>query len=159
MSFIISPQFYLYISVLFYQYAQVITFVLNDQVFPNHTMIILKVYLLYIYGEIQTNESCGIFMYGPIHAWLPHPPRVCFIAWNLPGSILTQVTACCWWHQAITWTNVDLSSVRSSDIHFRANSQEIPEASIIKLAWYSIVEIRWFYGCPISTMGFLIPVR
>ena len=29
------------------------------------------------------------------------------------GSTLT------WWHQAITWTNVDLSSVRPSDILFR----------------------------------------
>ena len=31
-----------------------------------------------------------------------------------------------WRHQAITWTNVDLS-VRSSDIHVRANSQEITQ--------------------------------
>ena len=28
-----------------------------------------------------------------------------------------------WWHQAITWTNVDFSSVQSSDIHLRAISQ------------------------------------
>ena len=27
-----------------------------------------------------------------------------------------------WWHQAITWTNVDLSPVRSSDINLRAIS-------------------------------------
>ena len=27
-----------------------------------------------------------------------------------------------WWHQAITWTNVDLSSVRSCGIHLRAIS-------------------------------------
>ena len=27
-----------------------------------------------------------------------------------------------WWHQAISWTNVDLSSLRSSDVHLRAIS-------------------------------------
>ena len=36
-------------------------------------------------------------------------------------------------HQAITWPNVDLSSVRSSDIHLRASSQEIPQPSIIEI--------------------------
>ena len=33
-------------------------------------------------------------------------------------STLVQVMACCWRHQAITWTNVDLS-VRSNDINLR----------------------------------------
>ena len=33
-------------------------------------------------------------------------------------------------HQAITWTNVDWSSVRSNDNHQRAISQEIPQPSI-----------------------------
>ena len=37
------------------------------------------------------------------------------------GSTLAQV---------ITWTNVDSSSVRSSDIHLRAFSQELPQPSI-----------------------------
>ena len=37
------------------------------------------------------------------------------------GSTLTQVMAC------ITWTNVDWSSVKSSDIHIRAISQEMPQ--------------------------------
>ena len=38
-----------------------------------------------------------------------------------------------WRHQAITWTNVDLSSVRFSGIHLRAISQEIPQPSITKI--------------------------
>ena len=38
-------------------------------------------------------------------------------------------------HQAITCTNVDLSSVRSSDIHLRANSQEITQPSIAEIIW------------------------
>ena len=37
-----------------------------------------------------------------------------------------------WRHQAITWTNVDWSSVKSSDIHIRAISQEMPQPSITK---------------------------
>ena len=36
-------------------------------------------------------------------------------------------------HQAITWTNVDWSSVKSSDIHIRAISQETPQPSITKI--------------------------
>ena len=39
-----------------------------------------------------------------------------------------------WRHQAITWTNVDLSSVRSSDIQLRAISQDIHQPSIIKIS-------------------------
>ena len=30
-----------------------------------------------------------------------------------------------WWHQAITWTNIDLSSERPGDIHLRSIWQEI----------------------------------
>ena len=48
-----------------------------------------------------------------------HRPRECFFAW---------------WHQAITWTNVDLSSVRFSDNHLRAISQEIPQSSITEIS-------------------------
>ena len=39
-----------------------------------------------------------------------------------------------WWHQAITWTNVDLSSVRSSDNHLKAIAPEMPQPSITKIA-------------------------
>ena len=38
------------------------------------------------------------------------------------GSTLFQVMVCCWRHRAITWTNVDWSSERSSGIHLRAIS-------------------------------------
>ena len=38
-----------------------------------------------------------------------------------------------WWHQAITWTNVDWSSAKSSDIHIRAISLEMPQPSITKI--------------------------
>ena len=40
------------------------------------------------------------------------------------GSTLTRVMACCLVRQAITWTNVDLSSVSPSNIHLRTISQE-----------------------------------
>ena len=32
-----------------------------------------------------------------------------------------------WQHQAITWYNVDWSSVQSNDIHIRAILQEMPQ--------------------------------
>ena len=38
-----------------------------------------------------------------------------------------------WQHQAITWTNVDLSSVRSCDIHLKTISQELLK---ITIHWY-----------------------
>ena len=38
-----------------------------------------------------------------------------------------------WRHQAITWTNVDWSSVKSSGIHIRSISQEMPQPSITKI--------------------------
>ena len=37
-----------------------------------------------------------------------------------------------WRHQSITWTNVDVSSVRLSDIHLRAISQGMPQPSNTK---------------------------
>ena len=40
-----------------------------------------------------------------------------------------------WRHQAITWTNVDLSLARSCDIHLRPSSQEIPQPSISEIVW------------------------
>ena len=48
------------------------------------------------------------------------------------GSTLAHIGAVR--QQAITWTNVDLSSVRPSDIHQRAFSQELPQPSISKIS-------------------------
>ena len=39
-----------------------------------------------------------------------------------------------WRHQAITWTNVDLSLVRSSGIHLSAILQEIPQPSVTEIS-------------------------
>ena len=50
------------------------------------------------------------------------------------GSTLSQVMAVAWRHQAITWTNADLISVRSSDIHLRPISQRIPLPSVTKIS-------------------------
>ena len=41
--------------------------------------------------------------------------------------------ACCLMHQAITWTNFDLSLIRLSDIHLRASSQETTQPSITEI--------------------------
>ena len=58
-----------------------------------------------------------------------------FISNLIPNTIVThtcisRVMGC---HQAITWTNVDWSSVKSSDIHIRAISQEMPQPSVTKI--------------------------
>ena len=50
-------------------------------------------------------------------------------------------------HQAITWTNVDLSSSRSSDIHLRASSQEIPQPSITEIIC-KINDLKFYSNFP-----------
>ena len=52
-----------------------------------------------------------------------------------------------WRHQAITWTKVDRSSVKSSGIHFRANSQEMPLPSITKI-WLKITCLKFNSNFP-----------
>ena len=52
------------------------------------------------------------------------------IWWHRSGATLPQVMACC---LIITWTNVDLSTVRSIESHMRAISQEIPHQLITKI--------------------------
>ena len=52
-----------------------------------------------------------------------------------------------WRHQPITWTNVDLSSVRSRDYHLRAISQEIPQPPINEIS-LRITYIQWVLKSP-----------
>ena len=47
-----------------------------------------------------------------------------------PGQHWLRYWLVSWRHQAITWTNVDLSSLRSNDVHLRAISLEISVTKI-----------------------------
>ena len=62
------------------------------------------------------------------------------IWWQRCGSTLAQEMACCLRHQAITWTNIGWSSVKSNDIHIRAFSQQIPQPSL-KSIWKLISKL------------------
>ena len=62
-----------------------------------------------------------------MHRW-----QVWYLCQHWPGYWLVA-----WCHQAITWTNVVSSLMRSSDIHLWAISQEI-QPSIAKIVW------KWF---------------
>ena len=53
-----------------------------------------------------------------------------------------------WWHQAITWTNADFSSVRFCDIHLRAISQQGPE---LLFGTMSLLYFYPFYTFEITT--------
>ena len=55
------------------------------------------------------------------------------------GKKLHMYWLVAWRHQAITWPNVDSSSVSSSDIHLRVISQEIRQPPITKLAWKLLI--------------------
>ena len=48
-----------------------------------------------------------------------------------------------WWHQTITWNNVDLLSVRSSNNQLRALSQEIPQPSLELSYHFEIWQALW----------------
>ena len=50
-----------------------------------------------------------------------------------------------WRHQAITWTNVDLSSLRSSDVHLRAIALEISQPSVTKII-LKIIFLRCYWN-------------
>ena len=52
-----------------------------------------------------------------------------------------------WRHQAITWTNVDLSSLRSRAVHLRANSLEISQLSVTKTS-LKIIFLRFYWNLP-----------
>ena len=43
------------------------------------------------------------------------------------GSILAQVMAFAWWHQAIIWTSVGFSLVKFCGIQLTENSQRVPK--------------------------------
>ena len=61
-----------------------------------------------------------------------------------PGSTLAQVTVVAWRHQAITWTNFDLPSVRSIGIHLNTILQEPP---IIKISC-KITFLKFLWNLP-----------
>ena len=52
-----------------------------------------------------------------------------------------------WRHQAITWTNVDLSSLKSSDVHLRAISLEISHPLVTKIS-LNIIFLRSYWNLP-----------
>ena len=64
----------------------------------------------------------------------------------LDQHLLRKWLAACW-HQAITSTNVDLSVVRSSDIHLRAITKEMPQQSIIKIS-LKIIHLKYHSNLP-----------
>ena len=52
-----------------------------------------------------------------------------------------------WRHHVITWTNVDLSSLRSSDVHLRPISLEISQPSVTKIS-LKIIFLRFYWNLP-----------
>ena len=103
-------------------------------------------------GAVPTTKSCISFSVMKFH-WLPPSNYCCDVVFHRhtinAGSTKTKCKINHKWmelnswgwdkiatifrrHQAITWINADWSSVKSSDIHIRAISQEMPQPSITK---------------------------
>ena len=58
------------------------------------------------------------------------------------------LTLVAWRHQAITWTNVDLLSLRSSGIHLSPISQEIPQPSIAEKSLKITYHLKFHSNLP-----------
>ena len=73
-------------------------------------------------------SSASLAFVRGIHRWPVNSPHKRSVTWKMFLA---------WRHQAIIWNSVDLSSVRSSDIHLREFSKEKHQPSITKflLAW------------------------
>ena len=69
------------------------------------------------------------------------------IWWHRYGSTLAQVMACCLMATSLTCTNVDISSIRSSDIQLRAVLLEIPQPSITKIN-FKITHLKFHLNLP-----------
>ena len=76
-------------------------------------------------AEISSNITCIQF-----HSNLPGANELTHWGLVMPFGDIDFA----WRHQAITWINVDLSSVRPSGIHLRTISLEIPLPSITKIS-------------------------
>ena len=61
------------------------------------------------------NSKCALLLHKMWQAfrWLAFSG----VIWQ--HTTLVQVISVAWWHQAITWTNVELSSVKSCGVHLR----------------------------------------
>ena len=62
------------------------------------------------------------------------------------------------WHQSTIWTNVDLSTIRSIDIHLRAMLQEVPKPSITELS-LKIASLKFNLNLPKDTALTHWPLR
>ena len=63
------------------------------------------------------------------------------------GQHWSRLWLVAWRHQAIIWTNVDLWSLRSSDVHLRAISLEISQPSVTKIS-LKIIFLRFYWNLP-----------
>ena len=68
------------------------------------------------------------------HCYLTHCGLVTPYGDTDLGQLWLRYWLVAWWHQAITWTNVDLSSLGSSDFHLRATLPEIHQPSVTKFS-------------------------
>ena len=95
----------------------------------------------FIYEDLHLHHIVRIYSNTPVYDDIPTLNSLLSsdTIWQQgSGSTWTQVMVCCWWHQAITWTNIDLSSIKSSDIHQRTISQEILQPSVTKISLKSV---------------------
>ena len=94
----------------------------DNGLLPNgcQTVFLINDYLLSLGKDTQAwiSELILVTPYGDVNC----------------GQHWLRLWVVAWWHQAITWTNVDISPVRCSGMHLRAISQEILQPWITKIS-------------------------
>ena len=97
-----------------------------------HTITIYKLTIHNSVGNIRHHRHTCHYIGGQLELVDSLWPNNAIVPYRYV-STLAQVVAYSWQHETITWTNVDLSLVRSIDIHLRVISQEIPQPLITKI--------------------------
>ena len=97
-----------------------------------------------IYSEMF---SVKLWPYCPYLGWLTHCGLMTPYGDKDLGQHWLRQWLVAWRHQAITWTNVDLPSVRSIGIHLSTILQEILQPSITKISW-KITSLKFLWNLP-----------
>ena len=91
----------------------------------------------------EVGDKWDLFSTYFFNSWMPRnlvrsdTVEYCLISKTCSKLLMSKVGVIeylvAWWHQAITWTYVDLSIIRSNDIHLRAISVDISKPSVTKM--------------------------
>ena len=124
--------------------AEIVSSLPSDAICIDHSV--------HVPSQWETTLHCNVFSHwlGTYTKWSLHMVSGIFVnslcSRDLGQHWLRQWLVA-WRHQAITWINVDWSSVTSSGIHIWAISQEMPQLSVTKI-YLNITYMKFHSNIP-----------